>query len=352
MKKVFLMLLGAMMCSALMAQGLQEGESALVYYSPQTTIILDFQYSIEKQEKGLYAEYAEELLGIKNAIEADQNVYRLENVTFHTRTNADLTRAHIVPADANVPVQWLSINEKGLLKGFNLPMQTQPAPRKHEQKDKPVVTTPEALPLMEDILEAKTLADEAGLVAKHIFRLRETRMYLLSGEVEHAPADGTAMKLVLEELSKQEAQLTLLFTGKTTRSVAHKNIEICPKGDAVVTNELLYFSAENGFTSAENIDAELIRIHSTYTHQQLQAPAEEPAPKKGKKISEPSPIVYNLPGYASIEVLYRNDKLGARTLPVAQFGVDVPLSKDLFTGKELPVIVLNEKTGNIESISK
>ena len=91
-----------------------------------------------------------------------------------------------------------------------------------------MVTTPEALPLMEDILEAKTLADEAALVAKHIFRLRETRMYLLSGEVEHAPADGTAMKLVLDELSKQEAQLTLLFTGKTTRSVAHKDIERTP----------------------------------------------------------------------------------------------------------------------------
>ena len=346
------MLLGAMMSSALLAQGLHEGESALVYYSPKTTIVLDFQYSIEKQEKGLYADYAEELLGIKNAIEVDQTIYRLEDVTFHTRTTADLTRAHIVPVDGEVPVQWLSISEKGLLKGYNLPSQDQPTPRKPLKKDKPVVTTPEALPLLEDILEAKTPAEEAALIAKHIFRLRETRMYLLSGEVEHAPADGTAMKLVLDELAKQEAQLTLLFTGKTTHSTAHKEMEICPKGEAVITNELLYFSAENGFTSAENIDAELIRIHSTYTHQQLQTPAEEPAPKKGKKISGPSPIVYNLPGYANIEVLYQNNKLGACTLPVAQFGVDVPLSYDLFTGKELPVIVINEKTGNIISISK
>ena len=347
-----ILLFGAMMSSALMAQNVPQGESALVYYSPKTTIVLDFQFSIEKQEKGLYAAYAEELLGIKDAIEEDQTIFRLEGVSFHTRTTADLTRAHIIPSDSDVPVQWLSINEKGLLKGYNLPAPNQPAPRKSEKKETPKVTTPEALPLLEDILEAKTPAEEAALVAKHIFRLRETRMYLLSGELEHAPADGTAMKLVLEELAKQEAQLTLLFTGKTTRSIAHKNIDICPKGDALITNDLLYFSAENGFTSAENIDAKPIRIHSVYTHPQLQAPAEEQPAKKSKKISGPSSIVYNLPGYATLEVRFQNELLGSKTLPVAQFGVDVPLAKELFTGKQLPVIVISEKTGNIISISK
>ena len=37
---------------------------------------------------------------------------------------------------------------------------------------------------------------------------------------------------------------------------------------------------------------------------------------------------------------------------MAQFGADMPLPKELFTGKDLPVIVISEKTGNIISISK
>jgi hypothetical protein len=37
---------------------------------------------------------------------------------------------------------------------------------------------------------------------------------------------------------------------------------------------------------------------------------------------------------------------------LAQLGIDVPLAKDVFAGPELPVIVFNEKTGNIISISK
>ena len=63
MKKLFVLLAGAMISSAIYAQVLREGESALIYYSPKTSIVLDFTYTIETQERGIYAEYAEDLLG-------------------------------------------------------------------------------------------------------------------------------------------------------------------------------------------------------------------------------------------------------------------------------------------------
>ena len=83
--------------------------------------------------------------------------------------------------------------------------------------------------------------------------------------------------------------------------------------------------------------------------------AEEPA--KGKKkgqvtTPELSPIVYNLPGSAEVKVVFQDRVLAGKTVPVAQLGVDVPLPKELFTGEQLPIIVFNEKTGNIVSISK
>jgi hypothetical protein len=77
-----------------------------------------------------------------------------------------------------------------------------------------------------------------------------------------------------------------------------------------------------------------------------------PGKKSKKHAPQLSQLTYNLPGNACIQVNYKNRSLTERTVPVAQLGADVPLSKDLFSGNDLPVIVFSEKTGNIVSISK
>ena len=71
--------------------------------------------------------------------------------------------------------------------------------------------------------------------------------------------------------------------------------------------------------------------------------------KKGMELSQ---IVYNIPGYCAVNVLYKGRNMASRAVPVAQLGIDVALPKAMFTGKELPHIVFSEKTGNIISISK
>ena len=173
-------------------------------------------------------------------------------------------------------------------------------------------------------------------------------MYLINGEVENAPADGKAMQLVLEELDKQEKQLVDLFVGKRSSSVEHKQVELMPKQE----EEYLFFSEENGFTDAENIDADTIKVQMALYPQQAKPAA--PVLKKDKKqpVVEMSPIVYNLPGHCDVSVTFRAQEMAKRTIPVAQLGIDVPLTKELFTGAELPQIVFSEKTGNIVSISK
>ena len=74
--------------------------------------------------------------------------------------------------------------------------------------------------------------------------------------------------------------------------------------------------------------------------------------KQKKKSVELSPIVYNLPGNADVKVVYKDNALGERNIPIAQIGVDVPLTKELFKSVDLPTILFNEQTGNVESITK
>ena len=339
-----------MTVGALNAQVVEQGESALVYYSPKTSVSLDFTYTVEKQEAGIFAAYAESLLGIDKYVKENKTTCTLTDVRIGTSTGTDYSRSHKVTADAGIPM-LLNINDKGLLVGYNLPTTEKakdkhaPAPSCERSCSKEETTL--AVPYTDEVLKAATPLAQAHAVARQILHIRETRMYLLSGEVEKEPADGRAMKLVLEELDKQEHALTELFVGKTGKSIEHQRVVFDPQGQVPT----LFFSEENGFTDADNIDADSISIQIALTPQQF-AQTQEDNKSKKKKAVELSPIVYNLPGSGVVSVRYKDAVLGTRTIAIAQLGIDVPLSKDLFTGAELPTIVLNEKTGNIISISK
>lgn len=352
MKRIFLLLIGALIGCAVHAQVVEENEPALVYYSPKTLITLDFTYTVETQEKGQYAQYAEDMLGATNAVKENKTTYTLKDVRISTRTETDYSRSHKVVAEKGTPL-LLSINEKGLLVGYNAPTATTEKEKRHSsseaRNEKQKGHSAHVAPYPEEVLKAATPLAQAHAVAKQIFHLRETRMYLINGEVEHAPADGEAMRLVMEELDKQEKQLTALFMGKKTKRTDHKIIRFNPAKNAPV----LFFSEENGFTDAENIEADSIQV-MVATHLQHLTPAPEPDKKSKKKIVAPelSQIVYNLPGNADVKVQFQGRVLGKNTLPVAQFGVDVPLSKELFQGETQPIILFSEKTGNIISISK
>lgn len=352
MKKVFLLLAGALCMLPIAAQTIPQGEPSLVYFSPKNEVVLDFTIAVEKREVGPYAAFAEELMGVKDVVKENETTHRIERVEICPRTEVDLSRPHVVKAEKGVPMQLLRINEKGLLTGYNCP---QSAPVKPRQERKccahKVGPKPAAIPsIPEEVLRAGNTKAQAKALAKHIFQLRETRMYLLSGEVEHAPSDGVAIKHVLDALDKQEHELMGLFIGRTERSETHKEVAFYPVNDSRVTYiDTLFFSLENGFTNAENIDAEHIIVRAAYQKPEHTAPVVKKKNKK-KNTVEPSQIVYNLPGYAYVEVRFRGKELGKRTMPIAQLGIDVPLAKELFTGNQLPVIIFNEQTGNIESI--
>lgn len=338
------------MSVALNAQVLEENESALVYYSPKTSVTLDFTYTVETQVRGQFAEYAESMLDIHDAVKETSTSFEIKDVKIGTATSTDYTRPHKVKTDAGFPV-LLTINDRGLLTGYNVPLPEKKAHFNSHEKDRkvqPKDATLQAPPYPEEVLKAATPEAQAFEVAKQIFHLRETRMYLINGEVEHAPADGKAMELVLDELNRQEQALTQLFVGEKKTRCEHKTIRVEPTNNG----QQLFFSDENGFTDGDNIDADTIEVRMV-CKQQTRKPAvvEE---KKGKKKGENelTQIEYNIPGSCQVSVLYKNHSLADRTVQVAQLGIDVALPKSMFTGAELPKIIFSDKTGNIVSISK
>ena len=339
MRKVFLFLgLCLLPFISGKAQSVREGELAVVYYTPQTQIVIDIDYESVILHRGIYADFAKKYLGTAEVVKDDDMWYRITNISTHTQTVADHSRMHKV--DSNLP---LTLTADGILEAYN-GVESQKS-RVESQESRVESQEPrdesKVLPLLEEHIVGKTLAEQAQGAAKLIYRIRENRLYLISGEVDKMPADGRAMELAINKLDEMEQQLVELFVGRIEVEKHRKTIVYTPV--ATEKTDLAYFSEQHGFTNAANGDPIVMNITA---RRQIKG---NPNSDK-KKAPIPSQISYNLPGTANYKVSYLNELSDEADIQVAQFGVDVPLAQDLFEGKQQPHIYFNTQTGNIESI--
>lgn len=328
------------------AQIVENNEQAIVYYMPFTRIAITAEYEVIEREAGRFAAYAG-LLGIENPVLQSDTTYRMIRLWGGTKTEADPNRAYKVVATKDGNEQLLTLTKKGILYGYNIAWDEEKKQndKKHSSHKSHSDLSENVMPLLEEGLESDSKEQQAQAAAKQIFHLREARTYLLTGESETPVADGKQMDLLLKEMHKQELALTELFTGKTTCRKEEKTIYYTPSQSTEVI--IGRFSEEEGLTGADD-EGTPIKLMLIAQHQKAVSPA-VPA-KKSKKDPQPSQIYYNLPGSVEMTLLYGDKLLEERKIDVAQFGVAVPLTKDLIVPGTH--IRFNTLTGNIQSITK
>ena len=202
------------------------------------------------------------------------------------------------------------------------------------------------MPLLEEQFMAGSVAKMADGAAKQIYRIRETRLNILAGDVEHVPADGKAMELVLNELDKQEQALVALFVGKTQVTHHTHAVRYVP-GESVEKEVVCRLSAHNGIVDKNDLSGEPLYLTLVAKKQTLL-----PAGIADKNTPLLSQIHYNLPGEAQVVLTFKGKQMAEQTVAVAQYGVAIPLAQDLFTGKATPTIKISAETGNILEIRR
>jgi hypothetical protein len=257
---------------------------------------------------------------------------------------ADHERAYKVHAQRDIESQLLTLTAEGLLYGYNVgPATIVPQANEDRTMAKPMEEV--LMPLLEEQMIASSIAKMAEGAARQIYHIREMRLNILTGDVEHVPADGQAMQLVLNELNQREQALTELFVGRKQVTHLSKTIYYTPS-DAPHPAMIARFSKFGGVVDAEDLSGEPIHMNVVATKQSLHSNHAV----EDKKALQPSEIYYNLPGQAAITITYKDITITA-SCPVAQYGVAIPLAKDLFI-KHKPTIYFNTQTGNITSIQK
>lgn len=332
--------------SFISAQDVHENDLAIVYYMPKTELLITLEYEIRAQSTGIFYQYAERYLGATNIIMENTTDYILKHTTLAVQTTADLERAYQITPQKGVETQLISLSNDGRLLGYNIGRQSVEEYR-HITNQKYIESATETLmPLFEEQFLAGSIAKMAEGAAKQIYRIRETRINILSADVEHLPSDGIAMQLTLDELKKQEQALIELFVGKTTVTTHTHTISYTPN-NSVDKQIIGRFSKHHGIVDKDDLSGEPIILTLQATKPTLISPIEQ-----NNKAQQASQIYYNLPGRADLLIEFKNQEIVKGTYQIAQYGIAIPLAQNLFTQNQTPIIYLNPETGNILSIQK
>jgi len=314
----------------------------LSYSLPKTVLYFDIEYTKTTLKAGPYFRYAEKLLGINKPIVADSSFYSLEKATAFSHAAIDKNSACMVQFKSSLP--YIILNSDGILCAVNttpdtISVKIPELPLNYIQKSAPARTQNV---LSEEALASGSEAKMAEVAAKQIFRLRESRTDLITGESENAPKDGEGFKALIQQLDEQENALMALFAGKTEVEKQFARIKYVPIGDEVNHQVLFRFSKHLGLVEKENLAGApvYIDLKATDRKQFMPDPKQKANEKKG--------LIYNIPGKGEATLSYENKSLLNQEFTMTQFGIQANFPTNLFNDKKAPAkVILNPETGAI-----
>ncbi len=325
--------------------GIKNSPRSIVYALPLTTIKISIEVTKTITQKGIYAEFAEKLLHIKNVPLWDSHIWSVTNTKIETLTEADPLNYYtltykIYPGNID---KLLSISDKGVILDFaksftNSLNQTIYSGRSDSISDpgilNPTLTiktdtlyktiiydsTFRRVPVIKKQILAKNKEDEANDAAELILKIRKSRIKLLRGKLTYPP-DGEALKVNMEELDKLENMYLNMFTGVNYQEKRTFTYYVRP-GKEQATTEICYFSFDRGIDSQplpgnRLITLQLIKVNDL-------PPSINLIPEKTLNM-----LYFRIPATVTAVIKLGDQSIASQRLPVYQFGIIqvLPLKK-------------------------
>ena len=322
--------------------------NGITYSLPKTelNIVITARCTIEKP--GPFYQYAERYLATKDIITINNETWQIDNIEIKSSAIADPNRTFQVAIDNKGIANNITYAHDNIIAGVNVLSDWLDKSDESDKSDKSDNSQLSIINsqfnysvLNEDALVATSIPKMAEMVARQIYHIRESRTALLSADLDQMP-DGEALKTMLAQLDKEEAELVAFFIGKSTYYTITKTYSISPDDD-LKDHVIARISSAEGLIDANNVIGEPIylNVEGTYINAPLTDPKKEKAPKG---------FYYNVPGKAKITV-ESHDFATRTTLPIAQFGYTTYLNAQL-TNNKTARITFNPELGTIIKIEK
>lgn len=321
----------------------------LTYSLPLTSLDVTVEAERTVSTPGEFYRYATKYLGVQPITEPS-DTWTVKSVTVTPRGVADQSEEYLVQfKSGSVPFMLMDSNN------FPLTVNDEdytpaPAPELPTSKkaEPTILQTPVASQAMtEEMLRSTSSAKRAELAAAKIYELRQSRNDIISGNADQMPADGDAMKLALDNIDRQEAALTAMFTGTRQTSTEVRTYPVIPTTDDTQRVVAARVSATDG-----PVDADDISGMPVYMEIQVTERGELPRNDKGEEKKFPKGgLAYRIPGAAAVKVISGGTTMFTGELPVAQLGVVFGLDPAIFSDKKAPAyVVFDSTTGAIREL--
>ncbi|MDR2622924.1 MAG: DUF4831 family protein [Dysgonamonadaceae bacterium] len=320
------------------------------YFLPKTVLTINVEYRKITKKAGPYAKYAGKFLGLdeESLIPEDETYYTLDKINLESKGIPDKKESYLVEFKAKTTAPFVYLTDEGLICTINaeyeIPASAPQNVKNGNDSNAPDINVQSLF--TEEYLRAGSTLKMAEVAAKQIYKLRESRNDLLTGDAENAPRDGEGMKIVLTTLEAQEKAIVELFTGTISIEKLSAGFELEPVSD--LSKEILFrFSKYLGIVDADDLSGSPVYINVIKTDEGDNNIETDPK----KKAKEPESIVYNVPGKASVEIFFGLNSLYKNTIQIAQFGNKQILAPSLFDDKKTPVkVYFYPHTGAIKQI--
>lgn len=354
MKKYALFLLfmsGVMPLAAQYTQRVSIGnkqDAGITYTLPQTSLRVTVDAQCTTVKAGPFAQFAEKLLGIADAPQDSYVAWQITGIAVEPFAVPDTAKTYHIHTANLAQMPTIHLTEEGMLWCINCEPQL-PAVVEEVAAEEPAAAPKQlhAVNVMnEEMLKAGSKSKQAEIAARQIFRIRESRQNLLTGDVDNYPADGASFQLVLDNLEAQEKAYLELFTGVKSVTTDKRSFLYTPTA-AVAGNVLFRFSRHYGFVEADDLVGEPYELNIEVIEDNTEVPVLTDA--KGRVRPAATGIAYNVPGKLHYVVAYRGEALAQGNVAAAQFGHVEQLSQTQFADKRIVVkATFDLLTGNIK----
>ncbi|MDE6459966.1 MAG: DUF4831 family protein [Paramuribaculum sp.] len=353
MKKL-LLILAVSATTAVSAQTTQKltaskiNEYGLIYNLPVTAVDVTVEAERTVKTPGEFRLYSKKYLNIAPIMEPAEE-WTVKSLQMNTRGIADQSEGYLVQFKSG-NTTFMMLDDNGCVLSVNDENVAEPIkptiPAEIAMQPSILQTPVAAQAVTQDMLQATSTAKKAQLAAAKIYELRQSRNDIISGNADQMPSDGEAMKIALENLEKQEAALTAMFTGTVQKSTSVRTYTVVP--DSAATSKIVArVSVTEG--PVENDDLSGMPIYLNIT---VNSRGELPKNEKGETKKYPKGgLAYCVPGEATFTAVMNGKTLAKLTAEVAQYGIVFGLEPSIFTDKKAPAYaIFDPATGAIREL--
>ena len=313
------------------------------YMLPKTVLRVDASAVKVVYTAGEFARYADRYLHISGVVAEPATTWTITALSVSQEGVPDTSKVYTVKLKDKTVAPMVQLTPSGILVAVNTHTDIQESVLPEMRSTNHKMDARQYL--TEDILSATSTAKMAELTAQEILDIRESKNAIKRGQVESMPKDGASLKIVLDELNRQEEALTQLFIGYSDTTFTAKSFTIIPDED-MEEHVFLRFSRKLGFVDADDLAGDPYYLSVKDKHTVVLPDTKEAAKRKIEG------LVYNMPSMADVTISTMQSTLYKQELPFAQFGTIDMLSPTLFNKGATTKLTFYPATGGLQHLEQ